>query len=416
MTAPAVAGRAPVDVGAALRDLAPPSVRPAQAATPEAAAPEDGVLACSSGIRVVFLISRADEVGGAQIHVRDVASALRRRGVEASVLAGGSGPLCEQLRERGVPVHSLVHLRRSVGPAQAVRAILEIRQRLRELAPDLVSTHSTAAGLLGRIAARSLGIPVIFTAHGWGFTEGRPWRQRIPFWLVERAAAPLAGRVITVCQSDHDAAVRSRLARRSRLVAIPNAMPEVGAALRARPGASPPRIVMVARLSCWKDHHTLLDALAQLHDLDWTVELVGDGPLRGDLEARVEALGLASRVRFAGFRSDVPERLAGAQIFVLATKWEGFPRSILEAMRAGLPVVASDVGGVRESVRDGATGYVVAGGDADTLARRLRLLLASPRLRQEMGAAGRALYEQRYSLDRLLVQTTAVYDAVLSER
>lgn len=376
----------------------------------------DSILACSPDLRVAFLISRADEVGGAQIHVRDLSSALRQGGIEVSVFAGGPGPLADQLRERGVPFHPLRHLHRSVGLAQAVRAILEIRTRLRELRPDIVSTHSTAAGLLGRIAARSLGIPVIFTAHGWGFTEGRPWRQRVAFWLVERLAAPLAARVITVCQSDHDAAVRSRLTGRSRLVAIPNAMPEIETSLRARPGISPPRIVMVARLSWWKDHRTLLDALAQLRHLDWEVELVGDGPLRGELEARAEALGLAPRVRFAGFRTDVPARLAEAQLFVLATKWEGFPRSILEAMRAGLPVVASDVGGVRESVRDGETGYVVAGGDPAALAARLRLLLTSPRLRQEMGAAGRTLYEQRYSLDRLINQTTAVYSAVLSER
>lgn len=367
------------------------------------------------GSRILFLISRADEIGGAQIHVRDVSAALRARGVDAVVLTGGEGELVDQLRERGVPVRRLSHLRRAVNPVRAVRAILEIRRALRELRADLVSTHSTTAGLLGRIAARSLGIPVIFTAHGWGFTEGRPWSERVAFWLVEWAAAPLAARIITVCESDLQAAIRSRLTGRRRLLAIPNAMPDLPGVPPARPDRLPPRIAMVARLSCWKDHATLLRALEQLADLEWELELVGDGPLRRELEALAASLGFASRVRFTGFRADVPELLADAQLFVLATKWEGFPRSILEAMRAGLPVIASEVGGVREAVRDGETGFVVPPGDVAALRDRLRVLLTSPALRRGMGAAARAQYEARFSLQRLLNETTAVYETVLAE-
>lgn len=366
-------------------------------------------------LRIVFLISRADDIGGAQIHVRDLSTALRAQGHDALVLAGGEGALADQLRERGVPFHRLQNLHRSVGPLQAGRAVLEIRHLLRDLRPDLVSTHSTTAGLLGRIAARTLGIPVLFTAHGWGFTEGRPWRLRIPFWLVEWAAAPLAARIITVCESDLRAATRTRLTRRARLLAIPNAMPDLGESLWAMPGRSPPRVVMVARLSWWKDHATLLHALAQLVDLEWELELVGDGPLRGEMEALATSLGIASRVRFAGFCSDVPARLANAQLFVLATKWEGFPRSILEAMRAGLPVISSDVGGVRESVRDGETGFVVPSGDVAALRDRLSVLLASPEQRVRMGKAGRAWYEERFSLERLVAETTAVYTSVLAD-
>ena len=112
-------------------------------------------------------------------------------------------------------------------PRETLKAVLEIRRLLREIRPDIVSTHSTTAGIFGRIAARSLGIPVLFTAHGWGFTDGRPLVQRIVFWLAEWAAAPLAAQIITVCDSDLQAAIRSRLTRRARLVAIPNAMPEV---------------------------------------------------------------------------------------------------------------------------------------------------------------------------------------------
>lgn len=365
-------------------------------------------------LRIVFVISRGDEIGGAHIHVRDLAAALRARGAEVTVLAGRDGRFASQLRERGIPIHSVRELHRSVGPFQAVKAVLEIRELLRELRPDIVSTHSTTAGLLGRIAASSLGIPVLFTAHGWGFTKGHPWSQRVIFWLVEWAAAPLASRIITVCESDLRAAERSRLTRKDRLVAIPNAMPDVEESLRAWPERSPPRIVMVARMAWQKDHATLLRALAPLTDLDWQLELIGDGPLLSSVEALAASLGIASRIRFAGFRQDVAERLADGQIFVLASNWEGFPRSILEAMRAGLPVIASDVGGVRESVRNGETGFVVPRANVDVLRDRLRVLIASPLQRRRMGEAGRALYEKHFSFERLAAETAAVYDSVFA--
>lgn len=332
-----------------------------------------------------------------------------------TILAGRDGRFANHLRDCGIPIHCVQNLHRSVGPFQAVKAVLEIRELLRQLRPDIVSTHSTTAGLLGRIAASSLGIPALFTAHGWGFTKGHPWIHRVIFWLVEWAAAPLASRIITVCESDFSAAERSFLTRKDRLVAIPNAMPDVKESLRARPERSPPKIVMVARMAWQKDHATLLRALAQLTDLDWQLELVGDGPLLSSVEALAASLGIASRVRFAGYRQDVAERLADGQIFVLASNWEGFPRSILEAMRAGLPVIASDVGGVRESVRESETGFVVPRGNIDVLRDRLRLLIAAPLYRRQMGEAGRAWYEKRFSLDRLVAETTAVYDSVLSD-
>jgi glycosyltransferase involved in cell wall biosynthesis len=173
---------------------------------------------------------------------------------------------------------------------------------------------------------------------------------------------------------------------------------------------------MVARLSRWKDQPTLLHALADLKDLDWQLELVGDGPLRGQLEELTQSLGLTSRVTFLGFRRDVAERLAAAQVFLLLSKWEGFPRSILEAMRAGLPVVASDVGGVQESVVDGTTGFVIPRGDAVRLRECLRKLITSSELRVRMGEAGRARYEEKFTFDRLVERTTKVYEAVLGRR
>jgi glycosyltransferase involved in cell wall biosynthesis len=171
---------------------------------------------------------------------------------------------------------------------------------------------------------------------------------------------------------------------------------------------------MVARPGPQKDHPTLLRALAGLTDQPWEVDLVGDGPLMGETHALAAALGIGGRVHLLGQRMDVAEILAGAQVSLLVTNWEGFPRSILEAMRASLPVVASAVGGIEESVRDGETGYVVPRGGVDVLRDRIGRLLADPGLRVRLGANGRARYEQHFTLDQTVAKTLAVYRDVLA--
>lgn len=366
-------------------------------------------------MKIAFIITRSDDIGGAQIHVRDLSTALRAVGHDAVVLAGTNGVLADQLRANGVPYYCLHHLARDVGPFQDVRCFSELRETLREIQPDIISTHSTKAGFIGRIAGKTLSIPTLFTAHGWGFTDGRPPLQAFAFWAVERTTAALAARIITVCESDRAAAVRAHLTSSDRLVTIHNAMPEIDETLQASPGNSPPRLVMVARLSHWKDQPTLLQALSGLKDLKWQLELIGDGPLRKQLEDLTQSLDLTSRVTFLGFCRDVPERMAEAQLFLLISKWEGFPRSILEAMRAGLPVIASDVGGVRESVVDGTTGFVIPRGDVAYLRECLRKLITSTDLRVCMGKAGRARYEEKFTFDRLVERTTKVYESVLGK-
>ena len=367
-------------------------------------------------MKIVYLITRSDTLGGAHIHVRDLAVALRAAGHEVTVLAGGEGAYTRILRERGVPCRPVRHLERRIRPLRDAAAVREIRSILRELRQDVVSTHSSKAGWLGRIAARSLGIPVIFTAHGWAFAEGVPEREARVYRWAERLAAPLAHRIITVSERDRDLALRHGIARSDALVAIHNGMPDVEHALRAAPGAAPPRMVMVARFEEQKDHPALFRALARLQELPWSVDLVGDGPLSGAAEALAAELGIAHRLRFLGLRTDVAEILRDAQLFLLISNWEGFPRSILEAMRAGLPVVASDVGGVSEAVVDGLTGYVVGRGDTNALHLRLAELLNAPDLRARMGAAGRQTYEERFTFQRMMGETVGVYLDVAAGR
>lgn len=360
-------------------------------------------------MRIAYIVTRSDMIGGAQVHVRDLAASLLRQGHEAVVLTSGVGPYVEALRAAGVETVALRHLGPAIRPFRDFRALAEIHSVLRRVRPDLVSTHSSKAGILGRIAARLLGVPVVFTAHGWAFTPGIPRRQAAVYRRIEQLAAPLAARIITVSDFDRRLALSHRLASPDKIVTVHNGMPDIPADLRADPSRSPVRLVMTARFEPQKDHTTLLRALVGLQHESWQLDLIGEGPLLLDAQAMASGLGLAGRVRFWGQRMDVAERLADAQVAVLISNWEGFPRSILEAMRAGLPVVSSAVGGIAESVRDGETGFVVAQGDVDALRQRLKQLLDDPGLRARMGRGGRERYERHFTLDHTIEKTLAVY-------
>lgn len=365
-------------------------------------------------MRIVYIVTTASPIGGAQIHVRDLAAAVAAQGHAPSVITSGSGPFIDDLRRLGIPVAVLRHLSVPIHPLRDLRALREIHLALTELRPDLVAAHSSKAGILGRLAGRSLRVPVVFTVHGWAFTPGVPPLYAAVYRQVERLVGPLASRIITVSEFDRRLGLAARIAGEERMVTVHNGMPDVPPSLRAGPGRTPVRLVMVARFGAQKDHPTLFRALAGLQSHAWELDLIGDGPLVGEMQSLAAALGLGGRVRFLGQRTDVDQILAAAQVSLLVTNWEGFPLSILESMRAGLPVVASAVGGIGESVRDEESGYLVPRGDAELLRDRIQRLLMSPDLRAQMGSNGRRRYEQDFTLGHAVNRTLAVYQDVLA--
>jgi glycosyltransferase involved in cell wall biosynthesis len=364
-------------------------------------------------MRVGYVITLADILGGAHVHVRDLALALQRRGHEVAVFAGRPGVLARQLRENRVPYVEIPGLDRALNPLRDAGAFVRLRTALRDFGPDLISTHCSKAGVLGRLAARSLRIPALFTAHGWSFSDGVPGRRRALYRWLERIAAPLAERVIVVCEEDRRTAIEARVAITEKLRLVYNGMPDIDAAQRARPEEKPVRLIMIARVCEQKDYATLFRALAELRDLEWHLDQVGDGPMQREFRLLADELGLSERISFLGMREDVVPLLAQAHVYLLISNWEGFPRSILEAMRAGLPVVASDVGGLREAISDGETGFLVARSDVRSLTERLRQLIESPPLRQALGTAGRVRYAPRFTFERMLEETIAVYGEMI---
>lgn len=364
-------------------------------------------------LHIAFLVTNSKPLGGSHIHVRDLAQGLTSEGHRVTVMSGGSGQLPAQLSDRGIAHLTVPHLDRPIRPLGDLRALKALRQRLASLQPDLLSTHSSKAGVLGRLAADRLELPVIFTAHGWAFTPGVPTTRRLLYQVIERLVSQKASHIITVSEHDRRLALEQLRIDPERITAIPNGMPDVPTTPRAAPNMGEPRLVMVGRFLPQKDHETLIRALVGLRHRPWTLDLVGDGPRLGKVDSMVRAVGLQDRVRFLGERNDVERVLAGSSIFVLSSLWEGLPRSIIEAMRAGLPVVAARVGGVAELVQDQETGLLVEPKRADELERAIDFLLTNPAERCKMGVQARQRYAQRFAFERMLNETKRVYERVV---
>ena len=359
--------------------------------------------------RILQMITRAD-LGGGQVHVLDLLRGFRNE-FEMVLATGEEGYCTEEAEKLGIEYHILPGLVQKIQPASDVRALWSAMRAFRAIRPDLVHCHTTKAGLVGRLAAWLSRVPVVFTAHTWCFSEGTS-----PVWqLVGRPAETLAGywanQIITVSESNRRAAIEKGITTPEKLVTVHNGVADHSH--RARPGVDgTPRIIMVARFVPQKNQRLLLEAVSRLR-VPVILTFVGDGPLRSEVEAAATACPSHVQVEFLGQRQDIPELLAQSHIFALSTNWEGFPISILEAMRAGLPVVAADVNGVGEAVRDSENGILVRPSDADGLYQAVDLLVTNPALRERMGARSRLEYEQRFSVDAMLRKTAAVYETVL---
>ncbi len=245
---------------------------------------------------ILILITKAD-IGGAQVHVLEILKRLNERYL--FVLATGEQDyLTEQAKNLGIEVRVLDHLKRPIKLAEDRRGLVECISLLREIKPDLLHTHSSKAGVIGRLAAWRVGIPSLFTAHGWAFTVGAPALQRAYGLLVESVLCRLVGRVVTISDFDFQLARHYRVGAARNRYLVKNGISQSQVA--GKSGQQPVlQILTIGRLSPIKNHAMLLDALAFL-SLPFHARIIGEGECRAELEARIIALGLSSKVELLG--------------------------------------------------------------------------------------------------------------------
>lgn len=367
-------------------------------------------------MRVLYIITKANEIGGAQIHLRDLAIRLSSEGHFVDVIVGETGLLVEQLKMSGINVHILSNIVREISPFKDIRAVFQIRALIKKIAPDIIGLHSSKAGILGRIAAWGLNIPVVFTVHGWAFANGVKENRRKIYILIEKFLAPLVDKIITVSEQDKKLALKYGVASSDKQVVIHNGMPDLGLKAKIKNGDDTISIISVARFSDQKDHETLLEAMSKITSINWKLLLIGKGPNENLIRNKVKDLKLNSRVSFLGERDDVAKLLHESDVFVLSTNWEGLPLSIIEAMRSSLPVIATDVGGVSELIENGCSGYLVPHKDADELRRKIQYVLSNSELRLEVGQQARARYSEKFTFDKMYQSTIALYELTIKNK
>lgn len=357
--------------------------------------------------------------GGGAAHLVDLLPELRRIGWDCQAAVGSDGPLASELEALGVPVHPLDLMGRRLGFVR-FREAMRLVRRTRHLRSDIVHIHGTRAAFFHAAARAALreGLErasVVYTAHGLAYRKEAWAGERVVSLLAERVACRGADAVMSVSRADlDDLERRGFLGRRPgfhvrNAVRLPDAAGPRQPGARRRLGLPPdaPVVGTVSRLVPQKAVDDLVDAVRVAQSVrsadgpPITLVVVGDGPLRPELERRIAANGAAARgpgvrVNLLGTRDDVPDVLPAFDLFVLSSRWEGEPIALLEAMAAGLPCVATETAGAREILGDSPeAGRLTPVGDAGALGRVIADLIADRGAARALGAGARELMRSR---------------------
>ncbi len=361
-------------------------------------------------MRILFILTRGDAVGGASIHVRDMSVRLMQDGHSVHVIVGHGDLVPNLLNEANISFTHLTSMGRSVSPVNDLLALLKISRITSSFHPDLISAHTAKAGALGRLVGRLFAIPTIYTPHCWSFVDEFPNAKL--YLTIERCLKHTTDQIIAVSEHERLLGTESGVCNHKNSLTIHNGMPDLPPPF-AEPSKPTPNIIMVARIDDQKDHTTLLHALNKIKDLNWSATFVGDGPLKNEIETLADHLKLKQRVSFLGYSKEINAELNKAQIFVLSTRWESFPRSILEAMRQNLPIIATNTGGCAESVKDNHNGFIVSVKDQNALANKLSVLIQDPLLREQMGNASRKRYLDKFHFDIMYRNYETLYKSLI---
>ena len=380
-------------------------------------------------MRVVHAIARLN-VGGAALSVLELAAGQQSLGHDVLVVAGtiprGEASMEHLAQELGVPYRHVPELQREISPRADAAAVRTIHRLLRERRPHVLHTHTAKAGTTGRVAALVAGGgrpgAVVHTYHGHVLSGYFAPRRERAFRLVERALAHATDALIAVSDEVRDDLVRFRVAPREKFAVIPygfdldrrvDSSPQTRARRRAGADLEDAFVIgWAGRLTEIKRPQDLIRVLARLPEA--VLVLAGDGELRQEVEELAGSLGVAERVRFLGYVEDLGSWYAAFDVFLLTSANEGAPVVAIEALAAGVPVVATAAGGTGTVVDDEETGLLAPVGDVAALAAQVERLRDDPDLRARFGAEGASRMRVRFSTGRMVDDVERLYRRILS--
>ncbi len=367
-------------------------------------------------------------LSGCQQVSLDVLRKLDRNRFEPCVICQSEGPLTTAAEREGIACFYADKLVRPISLYRDFRALVQLTELMRRHQFDIVHTHSSKTGVLGRVAARMAGVPcVIHTVHGFAFPAARSWPKKAFYMALEWLSARFCDMTVCLKLSDVRLAQKWLRIQPEKLRLIPN-----GVAIETyRPMAKASRerirqnvfvlepgtmaIGSVGRLSPQKDPLCFVEAADILLSRGIRAQffLIGDGELRPDVEAEIRRRGLTRKIRILGWRTDVPQLVGALDLFVLTSRWEGLSLALLEALACGTPVVASDIPGNRDAVVEGVDGLLATCGDAASFAEQMQKLLSHPGLRREYGKAACSKIRKNHRLDDRVTEVENVYSSLV---
>lgn len=360
-------------------------------------------------MKILFLITKSTE-GGAQTHISQLARFLIKRGDSVAVMSASGGWLENDIRSVGGIFIENPYFKNSLNPINVLKNRKVILNAVKDFNPDIVSCHSGFAGFVGRFFIRNKK-PTIFTAHGWSFSPGSKIHQIVFSFIAEKIVSRWCEKIICVSDYDRKLAIKLKIADESKLVTIHNGVeiPE-GEIL---PKESVSSIIFIGRLCYQKSPIILIKSLLCLpKDLlkKIKVKIVGDGPDLHLLKKFVIENGLSENVSLLGrlSRKDIFELLKKSDLFVLVSKYEGFPRSILEAMSFGLPIIASNVSGIPESVTSD-IGFLLDKNTKEELAEKIQFLSTHPEVFKDMSINAKKNSKELFDIKIMCEKTTKIY-------
>lgn len=365
---------------------------------------------------------------GAQVSTTLVSIGLRRLGWDTRVAFSSRGApaghvtneLAALLEAAHVPMYDISAMRWSIDPLHDAMALVSLTRLIQEVRPSIVHTHASKAGILGRLAAWLRNVPhVIHTAHGWSFDRQVSWLTRRTYLELERAAGRITEHTISVSREVQSRGLERGISALDRYHLIRSGIdlsryrhaspdPELRRELRLGDG---PLVGTVARVSQAKAPDTFLAVAERVlrRAPGVTFLYVGGGELLEWMRAEVARRCLEPRVRLLGHRRDVASLLKLMDVFLLTSRWEGLPRSLIEAAAAGIPVVATNCSGVAEVIADGVSGRVAPVGDAEALADAVLDLLHDHGRAQRLAAAARDAVTDDFDIRAVVAQHALLY-------
>lgn len=376
-------------------------------------------------IKVAHVVTRLD-FGGAQQNTLATVRGLDRSRFDALLVSGEGGYLDAEVRgDRSIKSIFLDSLVREVSPLRDLLALLELWKIFQSERPSVVHTHSSKAGILGRLAAALAGVPVIVhTYHGFGFHDGQNPIVKFIYVSLERLCARRTTRLVYVSIANSKYAERHGLGPAKdatiirsgvRLSDFPAHVDAAKLKMSAGIGMHKPVVVSIGNLKPQKNAADFVEAAAKVSKKfpEARFVFIGDGPQRPALEAKAFSLGLEGILMFLGWRRDGAQWLAASDVFAMTSLWEGLPRALVEALRTGLPAVCYATDGVVDVLRDGENGFLVPPGDVDAFADRLARVLADAELRRRLGAAAAASIGPEFGLDEMVRAQETLYESLL---